>query len=78
MGPIEAELRELGSVRRGRASDRVLYRRSLAASESAFDMLSCGGWLGYKPGDCITDSYSDLRLPDVLSEAIEAAEALGL
>jgi len=41
-------------------------------------MLSCGGWLGYKPGDCITDSYSDLRLPDVLSEAIEAAEALGL
>lgn len=66
MGPIERELRQLcvGYVDIWRASDEA-FGVAFGAAES----------LGFSR---IADADNCRALPDVLSEAIEAAEALGL
>jgi hypothetical protein len=72
MGPIEAELREA-------APDRyhLLYRTSCGAYELAHGAAVALGFTE-PPGFPLWAAESAHALPDVLSEAIEAAEALGL
>ena len=79
MGPIERELREWPREHAG--NDFELRRWSMGplVSDGAFDLLlETGANMGFRGDWPISDAARQRRLPDLISEAIEAAEALGL
>lgn len=72
MGPIERDLRAWPSV------DCValqVWLFSSSVSCEAFDFVT---WMRPDDYQNVSDYAASRELPDVLSEAIEAAEALGL
>lgn len=81
MGPIETEIRDIAASGRAWGSANV-YNDTLAcwtSSRHAFCFLvGAAKSLGFDSEIPVTDAERAGAWPDVLSEAIEAAEALGL
>jgi hypothetical protein len=72
MGPIETQLRAWPSVDCTALESWLL---SESVSPEAFEFVT---WIRPKDHQNVADYAASGELPDVLSEAIEAAEALGL
>lgn len=90
MGPVEADLRSAPSVLEpnwdnlihawlwGWDSHGFAYRDTELHVLVMRTVSWSGGNIGLTPGHAVSEAYDDGLLSDLMSEAVEAAEALGL
>jgi hypothetical protein len=87
MGPVEHALRNIAPDCLAPNGDVALHRwlwtwQSASESTLGVDVMRCvshaGANIGLNNGHAIGEAYDDGLLPELMSEAIEAAEALKL